>query len=111
MKKHTARICAGIVLVATCSSVQATFVQDKQIKRIYPTTDTIYFRLKEDTCIGASQYYYFKMNDTDATGKYAAKNWYSMLLASAMAGKPISIKVPACQTEGNVNINYIFQEY
>lgn len=86
-------------------------VSTGEINRIYPTRDTIYFRLKNDTCINGSQYYYFEMNDTDDIGKYAAKNWYSMLLASAMATKAVSVKVMSCPSEGHVKVQYIYQDY
>lgn len=82
-----------------------------KVKRIYPVNDTVYFRLQGDSCITGGQYYYFKMNETDASGKYAAKNWYSMLLASAMAGKPVSVKVNSCPTDGHAKISYIYQDY
>lgn len=82
-----------------------------EVRRIYPVGDTVYFRLKGDSCITGSQYYYFKMNDTDNSGIYASKNWYSMLLASAMAGKPISVKVHSCPEEGHVEVSYLYQDY
>ena len=82
-----------------------------EVKRIYPNGDTVKFRIKNDTCITGNQYYYFRMNDSDSTGMYAAKNWYSMLLASAMASKSVSVSVASCPTEGNVEIKYLYQDY
>jgi hypothetical protein len=51
------------------------------------------------------------MTDTTADSEHDAKNWYSMLLASAMAGKPVSLKVNSCPTEGGVEIQYLYQDY
>lgn len=82
-----------------------------EVKRIYPTRDTIYFRIKGDTCIQGNQYYYFKIDESDTIGKYAAKNWYAMLLASSMASKPISVRVESCPQEGHVAISYLYQDY
>ncbi|WP_144405932.1 hypothetical protein [Kangiella geojedonensis] len=82
-----------------------------EVKRIYAVNDKVHFRIKGDDCITGSQYYYFKMNDTSANTVIDAKNWYSMLLASAMAGKPVSVKVNSCPTEGSVEISYLYQEY
>jgi hypothetical protein len=82
-----------------------------EIKRIYPTRDIVYFRIKGDTCISGGQYYYFQMNDSDNTGKYAAKNWYSMLLASATSKIPVHVKVSSCPTEGHIEVDYIYQDY
>jgi hypothetical protein len=85
--------------------------QGGEIKRIYPTNDVVYFRLKNDTCISGTQYYYFRMNEADLKGQYAAKNWFSMLLASALESKPISVKVNNCPADGNVEVQYIYQDY
>lgn len=105
--------CIGLCSVIVCETSlgAGVHIQGKEVKRIYPTRDTIFFRLKDDECIQGSQYYYFQFNETDNVGMYAAKNWYSMLLASAMAGKAISIKVPSCPTDGNIKIDYVFQDY
>ncbi|WP_062269285.1 hypothetical protein [Endozoicomonas arenosclerae] len=92
------------------STVQASFYQG-EVARIYPSDEYVFFRLKNDECITGSQYYYFSFDNTSEDGMYAAKNWYSMLLASAMAGKPVRVKVKECPGEGNVRVQYIFQDY
>lgn len=102
---------AACLLFVMITPVVASEHLNGEVKRIYPTRDTINFRLKDDTCISGSQYYYFRMNDTDNVGKYAARNWYAMLLASAHAGTPVSVSVDDCPTEGHVEINYLYQDY
>ncbi|WP_020405330.1 hypothetical protein [Hahella ganghwensis] len=108
LKLLTKVLAISIALGAT--SAQAEFVTG-DVKRIYPKNAVVYFRLKDDTCISGSQYYYFKMDDTSTDGKYAAKNWYTLLVSGAMASKPVSVKVESCATEGNVEIEYLYQEY
>lgn len=93
-----------------CVSANAKVVTG-EIKRIYPTSGTVYFRLKNDICISGNQYYYFQMNDSTNTGKYASHNWYSLLLASAHANKSVSVKVASCPEEGHVPVVYIYQDY
>lgn len=110
MKKISMFFVVFISLFIVCQEGFADFSAG-EIERIYPVSDTVYFRLKDDICITGSQYYFFRMNDVDSTGKYASKNWYAMLLASAMAGKPIRVKVSTCPAEGNAEIVYIFQDY
>ncbi len=101
-----------LMIGAVISSISAYGLGSTgEVKRIYPNGDQINFRLKNDTCITGSQYYFFKMNENDISGKYASKNWYSMLLASAMASKPVSVSVNECPAEGNVEIKYIYQDY
>jgi hypothetical protein len=82
-----------------------------KVKRIYPTGDRIYFRIHGDTCATSSQYYYFDMDETSERGRYAARNWYTMLLASAQTGKPISVKVNSCPAEGPIYVSYIYQDF
>lgn len=82
-----------------------------EIKRIYPNKNKVFFRLKNDACISGSQYYYFTMSEADDSGKYAAQNWYSMLLASAVSSKPVSVKVESCPVDGHIEINYMYQDY
>lgn len=91
------------ILVFSAISVYGETIKG-EVKRIYPTRNTVYFHLKNDTCISGQQYYYFSMNDKDNIGKYAAKNWYTMLLASAMASKPVHVRVDSCPGEGHVQI-------
>jgi len=110
MKKLVITIIFQMLLGIICTPALAETITG-EITRIYPTRDTINFRLKSDLCVTGSQYYYFKMNETDNVGMYAAKNWYAMLLASAMASKPVSVRVGACPQDGNVEVTYIYQDY
>lgn len=86
-------------------------VSSGQIKRIYPSGDRVYFRLKNDNCLSGSQYYYFEMDDNSDKGKYAAPNWYTMLIASAHANKTISVKVSSCPQQGHAQVIYLYQDY
>ncbi|WP_444886461.1 hypothetical protein [Microbulbifer sp. JMSA008] len=100
-----------IASLGSMNAISSEFVTG-EIKRIFPSTSgEVRFRLKNDSCISGSQYYFFEMNENDPTGKYASKNWYSMLLASAMANKEVSINIESCPTSGDAKINYIFQDY
>jgi len=83
------------------------------VSRIFIQGATVNFKLKDDTCVTGSQYYLFRMNDADETRQYAAKNWYALLLASAMASKPITVNVASCPGEGESRavVKYIFQDY
>jgi hypothetical protein len=68
------KICFLINAILTSVVVSSSaFAVTGEIKRIYPTSDVVYFRLKNDTCISGSQYYYFRMNEADFKGQYAAK--------------------------------------
>jgi hypothetical protein len=82
-----------------------------EIQRLFPKENKVSFRLKNDNCITGNYYYYFYMNESDNSGKYAAKNWYAMLLSSAMALKPVSVSVDGCIADSNIAVRYIFQDY
>lgn len=104
------KLILGLLCLLLVPSSMAAFSEGK-VKRIYLVNDTVHFRLKGDTCITGSQYYYFKMEDSSANSLIDAKNWYSMLLASAMAGKSVSVKVNSCPTEGHARVKYLYQDY
>ncbi|WKD48409.1 hypothetical protein [Microbulbifer spongiae] len=104
------KISAVVIIFCSMEAIAAETITG-EIKRLYPDRGKIFFRLKNDTCIAGNQYYYFEMNEEDARGKYAAKNWYSMLLANGMAGKKVTVSVPECPPSGNIEILYLFQEY
>jgi hypothetical protein len=110
MKNYILKIILFVSVLSTSITIHAAG-STGEVKRIYPTRDTIYFRLKNDTCITGSQYYFFRFNESDNIGKYAAKNWYSMLLANAMSSKPVSVSVTSCPQEGHVEIDYLYQDY
>ncbi|GLX85920.1 hypothetical protein tloyanaT_21720 [Thalassotalea loyana] len=82
-----------------------------EIERIYPTRETVYFRLKDDDCISGNQYYYFQMGEQNSTAKYASHNWYALMLAAANTKSKISVSVPSCDSEGHIQVSYIFQDF
>ena len=96
-----------IVLMAVCSNI---FAAVGEVKRIYPGgSGEIYFQIKNDTCNAAYKYYYFD----GAT--IQGKNWYSLLLASASAGKAVAVTFvgddAVCNPSVNKQIRYIYTDY
>lgn len=104
------KVVLGLLCLCFMSSSAATYITG-EVKRIYPISDKVHFRIKGDTCLSGSKYYYFKMTGTTTYSEQDAKNWYSMLLASAMAGKPVSVKVNSCPADAGVEIKYLYQDY
>ncbi|WP_444916251.1 hypothetical protein ACJJIX_16870 [Microbulbifer sp. VAAC004] len=75
------------------------------VDRIYPSGESVKFRLKEDSCNGSLNEYYEFTLDSEIK-----KAWFSILLSAAATGAEIAVRVEVC--EGNRKlIDYLYQDF
>ncbi|WP_347331329.1 hypothetical protein [Marinimicrobium locisalis] len=82
-----------------------------EVARIYPASNAIHFRLKNDDCISGSQYYYFNLTDASGEASELSKAWYALLLSASVSGKGIAVSVEECLDEGRIPVRYIYQDF
>ena len=76
-----------------------------EVARIYPSGNTVSFKLKKDQCNPNHKYYYFTLDSE------VKKAWYALILAAANSAKPIRVSVAECPTDANVEIRYLLQDF
>ncbi|USD23362.1 hypothetical protein [Microbulbifer variabilis] len=75
------------------------------VDRIYPSGESVKFRLKEDSCNGSLNEYYEFALDSEIK-----KAWFSILLSAAATGAEVAVRVEVC--EGNrKSIDYLYQDF
>lgn len=76
-----------------------------EISRIYPNSNNVFFKIKNDTCNPNDKYYYFSMENENAQA------WYSLILAAANTSAPINVRISNCPTNLNAKVTYIYQDF
>ena len=96
-----------IILILLClasANCLAAVTLNGQVKRLYPDSGRIYFKIKNDQC-ESTKYYYFELSIE------IEKAWYSLLLAAANSGKNVKVSVPECALTESIKIRYIYQDF
>lgn len=72
-----------IAALLLSANAVANITVSGEVVRIYPHGSAVHFKLKNDPCGSASQYYYFTLSSD------IEKAWFALLLAAANTSKPV----------------------